>query len=76
MSAVQAALDDVLGPGRLAGVDETVIEYIVGVLEDDGFEWGDSADNAVEAVGALLVRLLSSAVRLRVHACTVARGFF
>lgn len=55
MSAVQSALNDVLGPKRLAGVDETVLEYICGVLEDD-FEWGDSPENAMEAVGALLVR--------------------
>lgn len=56
MSSVQNALSEALGPGRLAGVDEAILEYVGGVLEDDGFEWGDSPENALEAVGALLAR--------------------
>lgn len=57
MSAVQSALGDALGPARFAALDGAVLEYIVGVLEDDGFEWGDSPESAMEAVGGLLVRL-------------------
>ena len=36
--------------------DETVKEYIVGVLEDDALEWGDQGEGAFEAVGDFLVR--------------------
>jgi ATP-binding cassette subfamily F protein 3 len=35
--------------------DAEVLEYVAGVLGDAGFEWGDDAEGAVEAVGPLLL---------------------
>jgi hypothetical protein len=52
---VGAALRLALGPQRCAACDDAVLEYVAGVLADDGFEWGADAEAAVEAVGALLV---------------------
>lgn len=49
---VRAAVGQVLGG---AG-DADVIEYCIGVLEDDTFEWGDDAEDANESLGPMLVR--------------------
>jgi hypothetical protein len=35
--------------------DETIIEYICGVLEDEHFEFGDDGEEAFEAIGPFLV---------------------
>lgn len=38
--------------------DETILDYICGVLEDEHFDWGASGDgsDAFEAIGPFLVR--------------------
>ena len=41
----------------LAGAgDADVTEYVIGVLEDETFEFGDDAEEANEALGPMLVR--------------------
>lgn len=37
--------------------DQDVIEYVIGVLEDESFEFGDDAIEASEALGPLLVSI-------------------
>ena len=50
---VAAAVDAVLGSGG----DETVLEYVKGVLGDEEFEWaGEDGESAYDAVGPFLVR--------------------
>lgn len=39
-----------------SGNDPDVLEYIVSIVDDEHFEFGDDCDEAVEAIGALLVR--------------------
>ncbi|KAI3422948.1 uncharacterized protein J3R85_011457 [Psidium guajava] len=45
---------DVLGP-RLQDVDQPIVDYIVNVLADEDFDFGDDGDGAFEAIGELLV---------------------
>jgi hypothetical protein len=54
--SVGAALRAALGAARCARCDETVLDYAAAVLEDESFEWGDTPEAALEAVGPLLVR--------------------
>ncbi len=35
--------------------DETIIEYIIGIMEDEHFEFGDEGEDAFEAIGPFLV---------------------
>ncbi len=35
--------------------DETIIDYICGVLEDEHFEFGDDGEEAYESIGPFLV---------------------
>jgi hypothetical protein len=35
--------------------DETVLDYVCGILEDEDFEFGDNGDQAYEAIGPFLV---------------------
>lgn len=36
--------------------DEDILEYIIGVVEDDSFEFGNDAEDAVGVLAPLLVR--------------------
>lgn len=45
---------DVLG-GRLQEVDQPIIDYIVNVLADEDFDFGEEGDGAFDAIGELLV---------------------
>jgi hypothetical protein len=47
---VKAAVTSVLGKG-----DDTVLDYVAACLEDEDFEWGDDATEALEAFGEMLV---------------------
>lgn len=48
---VAAAVHAVIG----AGADETMLQYIIGILEDEHFDWGDGGDGAFDVLGELLV---------------------
>ena len=37
--------------------DQTILEYICGILEDEHFEFGDEGDSAYESIGPFLVRM-------------------
>ena len=37
--------------------DQTIIEYICGILEDEHFEFGDDGEGAYESIGPFLVGL-------------------
>ena len=52
MPDVEAAVKQVVG----TSVDPDVLNYVVSILDDDSFEWGDDAEEAFEAIGPLLVR--------------------
>lgn len=41
--------------------DEDILNYVVGCLEDDGFEYGKEGEEIFETVGMMLVRLRSPA---------------
>lgn len=45
---------DVLGP-RADDVDDPIIDYIVNVLADEDFDFGDDGEGALDAVGELLI---------------------
>lgn len=45
---------DVLG-SRIEDVDQPIVDYIVNVLADEDFDFGEDGDGAFEAVGELLV---------------------
>lgn len=45
---------DVLGR-RALDVDQPIIDYIVNVLADEDFDFGEDGDGAFEALGELLV---------------------
>jgi hypothetical protein len=51
LKAVQAVVHDVLGSGG----DETIIEYICGILEDEHFEFGEDGADLYEQVGPVMV---------------------
>lgn len=53
MPDVEAAVKAVVGTSG----DADVLNYVISVLDDDSFEWGDDAEEAFEAIGPLLVRL-------------------
>jgi hypothetical protein len=38
--------------------DETILEYICGVLEDEHFEFGEDGEEAFESIGPFLVRIV------------------
>jgi ATP-binding cassette, subfamily F, member 3 len=37
-------------------LDSSLVDYIVGVMDDDDFEFGDDGNDAFDAIGHLLVR--------------------
>lgn len=47
---------DVLG-GRLQEVDQPIIDYIVNVLADEDFDFGEEGEGAFDAIGELLVNV-------------------
>lgn len=47
---------DVLG-GRVQEVDQPIIDYIVNVLADEDFDFGEEGDGAFDAIGELLVNV-------------------
>lgn len=52
---VRGVIHDVLGSH---GHDETILDYIVAVLEDEHFEYGQDGQEAFEQLGGILVRPL------------------
>lgn len=51
MRDVQGAVTSVLGSKG----DEAILDYVVGCLEDEHFEWGPDAEEAFEVFGEMLV---------------------
>lgn len=49
-----SVVHEVLGR-RIQDVDQPIIDYIVNVLADDDFDFGEEGEGAFEAVGELLV---------------------
>ena len=47
---------DVLG-GRVQEVDQPIIDYIVNVLADEDFDFGEEGEGAFDAIGELLVNV-------------------
>ena len=37
--------------------DQTILDYICGILEDEHFEFGDKGDSAYESIGPFLVSM-------------------
>lgn len=52
MSNLRSSLIELLGEKG----DTTVLNYVLDVLEDDEFEWGNGGDGAFEAIGEFLVK--------------------
>lgn len=53
MAPVRASVQEVLG--QTADADEDILEYIVNVLEDDGFDYGQDGEGIFDSVGMMLV---------------------
>ena len=51
MRDAQGAVTSVLGSKG----DEAILEYVVGCLEDEHFEWGEDAEEGYEVFGEMLV---------------------
>lgn len=49
---IRKVVHDVLG----AHGDETILDYVVGVLEDEHYDHGDEGSETYEHLGAMLVR--------------------
>jgi ATP-binding cassette subfamily F protein 3 len=49
-----SVVHEVLGP-RAQDVDQPIIDYIVNVLADEDFDFGDDGEGAFDAIGELLV---------------------
>lgn len=49
---VRATVHEVLGTHG----DETLLEYVISVVEDEDFDWGEDGEEAFEHVGPFLVR--------------------
>jgi hypothetical protein len=54
---VRGAVEAVVG--TTAG-DETILDYIIGVLSDEDFEFGVDGEEAFEAIGPMLVSTQAS----------------
>ncbi|XP_042446932.1 ABC transporter F family member 3-like [Zingiber officinale] len=54
VDVASTVLHEVLGQ-KLQEVDEPIVSYIINVLADDDFDFGEDGDGAFEAVGELLV---------------------
>ena len=53
MTDVRAAVLSVIGNKG----DEAVLDYVIGSLEDEDFEWGEDGSEAFEVFGEMLVRI-------------------
>lgn len=51
---VRSVVHEVLGAH--GGHDDTLLDYIVGALSDEHFEWGQEGDEAYEQLGPFMVR--------------------
>lgn len=49
-----AVVHEVLGP-RVDDVDQPIVDYIINVLADEDFDFGEDGEIAFEALGELLV---------------------
>ena len=47
---IRAAVHDLFSKG-----DETIIEYVCGILEDEHFEFGEDGEGAFDSIGPFLV---------------------
>jgi hypothetical protein len=56
MPDVEAAVKEIVGTSG----DDDVLNYVISILDDESFEFGDDAEDAFEAIGALLVRHLTN----------------
>ena len=54
--AIRAAVHDLFKKG-----DETIIDYVCGILEDEHFEFGDDGEGAFDSIGPFLVRAMWAA---------------
>ncbi|KAM1810885.1 hypothetical protein TB2_027061 [Malus domestica] len=54
MTVASSVVHEVLGR-RAEDVDEPIIEYIVNILADEDFDFGDDGEGAFDALGELLV---------------------
>lgn len=52
MPDVEAAVKEIVGTSG----DADVLNYVISILEDESFEFGDDAEEAFEAIGPVLVR--------------------
>lgn len=52
MPDVEAAVKEIVGTSG----DADVLNYVISILDDESFEFGDDAEEAFEAIGPLLVR--------------------
>jgi hypothetical protein len=52
MAHVRGAVESVLGKNG----DDTIVDYIVSVMEDDDFDFGKDGEEAFESVGPIMVR--------------------
>lgn len=51
---VSSVVHEVLGR-RIEDVDQPIVDYIVNVLADEDFDFGDEGEGAFDALGELLV---------------------
>ena len=49
---IRVAVNELFSQG-----DQTIIEYICGILEDEHFEFGDEGEGAYDSIGPFLVSL-------------------
>lgn len=57
--------------GQAADVDEDILEYIINVLEDDGFEYGKDGEGIFDSVGMMLVPVPVAGLLLSITQCGV-----
>lgn len=67
-----AVVHEVLGQ-RTQDVDEPIIDYIINVLADEDFEFGEDGEGAFDALGELLVGAgcVTDFTECRTVSCTV-----
>lgn len=77
-----SVVHEVLGR-RADDVDQPIIDYIVNVLADEDFDFGDDGEGAFDALGELLVAAgcvsdfeECRSVSLPLHLCLVAQKMF
>lgn len=53
MSPVRDGVQQVLG--QAADADQDILEYVINVLEDEGFEFGKDGEGVFDSIGMMLV---------------------